>query len=105
MKLIYISGPYSSRWFLGKLLNVYRAWRVAKHLWLAGYAVFCPHSNAALMDGVPYHRFIAGDLEILSRCDAILMLNGWRESRGARLEHDCAESVGMQVFYRVEDLE
>lgn len=105
MRLIYISGPYSSYWFFGRLLNIYRSWKIAKHLWKAGYAVLCPHTNTAFMDEIDYGKFIVGDLEMLCRCDSILMLKDWRESKGARLEHSCAESVGMPVFYQVEDLE
>lgn len=38
------------------------------------------------------------DLKILLECDAILMLDGWADSVGARLENLVATKVGMDVI-------
>jgi hypothetical protein len=43
-----------------------------------------------------YMRF---DIAALMRCDRIVMLAGWQESRGARLERYIAEQLGMEVLY------
>lgn len=42
---------------------------------------------------------LRADLQALLRCDAILMLEGWELSRGARLEHNVAADCGLQIFY------
>lgn len=43
-------------------------------------------------------------LEMMSRCDAVLMLPNWRASRGARIERWIARRQGMPVFDSVLDL-
>lgn len=42
--------------------------------------------------------YMRTDLLALLGCDAILMLRGWRDSRGAKVEHDVAVACGFQVF-------
>lgn len=65
-----------------------------------GYAVFCPHMNSALMDGtMPDDYWMNEDLEILHRCDAIVMLKDWEQSEGARIEHQKAVDWELSVIY------
>lgn len=40
----------------------------------------------------------------LLRCDAVLLLEGWRGSRGARLEQMVAASLGLHMVESVADL-
>jgi hypothetical protein len=60
-----------------------------------------PHGNTAFMDGadIPDGVFLEGDLEILRRCDAILMLKNWRQSAGARGEHQRAKDLELPIFH------
>ena len=37
-------------------------------------------------------------------CDALLLLPGWDDSRGARQEKEWAEAVGMPVFYHLDEV-
>jgi hypothetical protein len=46
--------------------------------------------------------FIDGDLEILSRCDAIYMLRGHEKSDGAKGELDLAKRLGLEILYEGE---
>jgi hypothetical protein len=48
--------------------------------------------------------FIEGDLEIIARCDAILMLPGWERSEGSRMEYSRAVELRMPVYLSVEDV-
>jgi hypothetical protein len=53
-------------------------------------------------DGLEHQGWAAcmkRDLAVLITCDAIQMLQGWRASRGATLEHEIATALGLQVFY------
>jgi len=104
MKLIYVSGAYrSKRGVLGKHINIWRARRVAKKLWRQGYVAICPHLNTCLFpeDGINY---IAGDCEIVSRCDGILMMKNWRKSEGAQIEMATAKVNGLEIYYEEDNM-
>lgn len=102
-RLVYVAGAYRSPTENGVLMNILTARDAAVKLWQAGFAVVCPHMNTALMGGtVPDSAFLAGDLTILRRCDAVYMLPGWEKSTGARGEHDDAVKHGIPVFESLE---
>lgn len=47
-----------------------------------------------------YKEYIDRDLELLAGCDGIYMLRGWRKSKGARLEHQYAQTTGMWIMHQ-----
>jgi hypothetical protein len=106
MKILYIAGPFHSREEGGTERNIARASRTALECWRKGWAVICPHKNTAgfqYASGVKDEEWYAGYLEILSRCDAILMLNEWENSRGATMEYDYAKSHTLLTIYFEKD--
>lgn len=40
------------------------------------------------------------DIKEFIECDVIFMLKGWRKSKGARLEHKIAKSIGLSIIYQ-----
>ena len=100
MKVVYVAGPYRDKrgsWYVQQ--NIARAAIVARELWMMGLAVICPHANTAMMDGEGTDdMFLKGDLEILSRCDGVVVLPGWVKSVGASAEAAEARRRGMPVF-------
>src|SRR5690242_12977954 len=52
--------------------------------------------------GYPYSWY-SGDKHWLLSCDAILMIEGWENSFGAKRELEWAKERGMKVFYSVND--
>lgn len=42
------------------------------------------------------------DIKLLCDCDAIYMLNGWRESAGAKIEHKLARDLGIEIIYEIK---
>jgi hypothetical protein len=106
MKVLYIAGKFHSEEEGGTQRNIARASKVALECWRKGWAVICPHKNTAgfqYATDVPDENWYAGYLEILSRCDAILMMNGWEESIGAIMECDFAHSHGLLDIYFEKD--
>ena len=101
MKVIYIAGKYRADSEDGVFENIIHARREAVKLWQQNYAVICPHTNSMFMGSRlgGDEKFIEGDLEILSRCDAIYMLEGWRESEGAMMEYNLAVELGLELLF------
>lgn len=107
MKVIYVAGKYRAESWNGVFENIMKARAVARNLWVHGWAVVCPHANTFFMDGedIPNRTFLDGDLEIIRRCDAMFMLDNWKDSEGARGEHTLAVELGLPIFYEGQDNE
>ena len=100
--IMFISGPYrgDNEWEVTK--NIRNAELVALKYWKKGYVVICPHKNSSYFGGeLPDERWLKGDLEILSRCDGIVMMRNWKDSEGAMEEWQYAKSHGMNIIYDV----
>jgi len=104
MKVAFISGKYRSETVAGIVANIRAAEKVAAAYWLKGYAVICPHKNTALFDGLaPDSVWLEGDLELLRRADAIVMVPGWENSSGAKAELAEAVRLGLEVIMEGSD--
>jgi len=105
LKIAYIAGPYATNSIYGVVQNIRRAELVALSLWKIGYAVICPHKNSSLLDGeCPRQTWIDGDLEILQRCDLLVVLPNWEESEGTRDEISQACMFDIPIFYWPDDM-
>lgn len=54
---------------------------------------------AVLPPGLPRESYMPMCLAMLDAADAVLMLPNWRDSAGARLEHDYAMYQGKRILY------
>jgi hypothetical protein len=102
--IIYLATPIRPK--NGKTLeeNVQYAKSLALELWKKGYTVFCPAANSdlpvSLADKeVEADRWLNGDIEILARCDALVVSPGWQLSAGVKGEIACAEMYGIPTYY------
>lgn len=105
MKVVYIIGPYraSNNFLIAE--NVRKAERVALKVWEMGAAALCPHLNTANFQfAAPDEVWLEGDKELLKRCDACVLADGWEKSAGSRAEIKYAESLGIPVFDSLEKL-
>ena len=104
MKLAYVAGSYRANSEWGLVVNIRMAEIVASHLWRAGFAVLCPHKNTAHFGGLcPDKVFLDGDLEMLSRCDLVVVTEDYKRSIGTLAEIEFAIGRGTPVFYSVKD--
>ncbi len=103
MKLAYVGGRYRGRTHNEIMENIQAARAVAVRLWELGYAVICPHTNSAFMSGaVSEDAFLRAGIEILHRCDLLVLVEGWPASEGTAKEIEEAKSRGIPVFSDVE---
>ena len=54
---------------------------------------------------LPYHpnytweEYMLADVKMLFSCDAIVMLDNWHLSKGAKIEHAIAQQMGLEIYY------
>jgi hypothetical protein len=105
MRLAFISGPYRALTNEVVLANIRAAEHTALKYWKLGYAVICPHKNTSLYDGhLPDEVWLKGDLEILKRCDVIVMMKDWQTSVGSTEELKFALANGIDIIFDSDDL-
>lgn len=98
-RLIYIAGPFraASSWQIEQ--NIRRAEEAALEIWRMGGVGVCPHAMTRFYQGeLPDRVWLDGDLALLARCDAVLLVQGWECSEGARAEKAHAETLAIPVF-------
>ena len=66
-----------------------------------GVEVVCPYDAADTRR--PWADYMMRDLDLLSTCDALLLLDGWEHSRGCRVELAMARSWGLLVLTEVPE--
>lgn len=108
MILVYIAGPFSAQTREGVELNIQLAVRVGLDVARLGAFPVIPHANTAHPDFEqlqPYSFWIDGTVELLRRCDVVLMVPGWEASGGASKERLTALAMFKPVFLTFEEFE
>ena len=105
MKVIYIAGPYLAGSAWGIELNI----RKAEALWFkvneTGNAAICIHTMGRNMQNtLTLEHWLAADMEMLSRCDAMIATEGWESSEGTMKEVDFCFDHGIPFFKNFYDL-
>lgn len=105
MKVIYIAGPYRANTERGTVENIRAAEAVAIKVWKAGYIALTPHLNTRLFGGICSDEvWLEGALELMSRCDGMVLVPGWELSGGTITEIQEAKNMNIPVFTNVEEL-
>jgi len=93
-KRIYIAGPMT-----GLPDHNFPAFHTAAdRLRQAGWDVVNPAENFGGRTDLPREDYLRADVGLLVSCDAVAMLGGWEDSRGAKLEYLLARELGMPVL-------
>jgi len=91
---IYIAGPMT-----GLPEHNFPAFHAAaERLRQAGWEPVNPAENFDGRTDLPRETYLRADIKLLATCEAVALLPGWEESRGARLEYLIAWELGMPVF-------
>lgn len=93
-KRIYISGPMTGY----PDCNFAAFHGAAERLARAGWKVFNPAENFGGRKDLPREAYLRLDLAMLAQCEAIALLPGWEDSRGAKLEYAVARELGCEVI-------
>lgn len=101
MTKVYIAGPYTKG---DVAINVKNAMDVTNILIQKGFAPYCPHLSHFLhmASPQPYETWTNLDNEYVKVCDCLLRLTG--VSSGADAEVLLAKSLGLPIFYSIEEL-
>ena len=105
--LIYLATPIRPK--NGRTIeeNVADAKALALSLWKLGYTVICPAANSDLPitlaeKELDISRWLNGDIEILAKCDAIVVAPNWMNSQGVSGEIMFAQLMNIPVYYYPE---
>jgi len=108
VKLVYISGPHvGSNYHQTEAYITYaREW--AEKLARAGHAFYCPHLNTAHFDiitpDVPEYFWREMNLNILRRCDVVLLVPGWDNDEATKRDMEYAERWGIPVVVDIDEI-
>lgn len=114
MRVFYIAGKFRAplAWDRSRSdmfqvqQHIMAAMAVARDVWIGGHVALCPHANTMFFTdtgGIEDRVWLAGDLILLRRCDAVITVPGWEGSRGARREVHQATRWQIPVFHAVVD--
>lgn len=92
--MIYVSGPMTGL----SEFNFPRFNAVCGYLRERGLEVVNPAENGAEPD-LSWEEYMRRDLRQLLECDSLLLLEGWMDSRGAKLEYHIAQELKMKTFF------
>ena len=101
MKLLYIASPYRAKEPWRVEVNIQAALTLAREVVKITDKWFpvVPQANTAHFDGMRSDQyFLDGTLEMLRKCDAVLMGPWWQDSDGCCAEYVEAERLGLPIF-------
>ena len=98
---IYISGPISGMKDYKARFDV-----AAQQIRAKGHEAINPCDLNRILDPATtsWTQYMLADIGLLKACDAIVQLDGWESSRGAKLEHAEAVKYGIKVYKRLENI-
>ncbi len=100
MIVFYTAGPYRALGAWRTELNIRIAENAAQMLRRHGQYVICPHTNCRYSDyDVRDEQYLAETMELMRRCDVVLVLPGWQDSAGTIGEINEAERRQMPLLY------
>ena len=125
LRRIYVAGAYTAPTPHGIAENINAAADLAEDLRAAGFLPYVPHTGLAgaravgvdLVEGegrkqdvflclpdLTWDEAMDDCRDLLPRMDALILVPGWQESRGAKEEKALAEAEGLPVFFTLAAL-
>ena len=101
MAKIYISGPISGTKDYRDRFKV-----AAQQIRAKGHEPVNPCDLDRILDPATttWTQFMLADIGLLKACDAVVVLEGWESSRGAKIEVKKAQELGMTVYKQIDNI-
>lgn len=99
-KVLYVAGPFRADSEQLIQANVERARAVGMFLRKLGAYPVIPHLNTGFFFGLgfPEEQTLTGCVELVRRCDGVVLQGAWWKSTGTRLEYNAASAADVPVF-------
>ena len=124
LRRIYVAGAFTADSAHRVAENINAAVDLADELRAAGFLPFVPHTGlsggrALVVDlsgpngesevylelpGLTWEEAMEDCRDLVGRMDALVMVPGWQDSKGAREEKALAEAQGLPVFFTLAEL-
>lgn len=92
----YLSGPMSGI----PEYNFPAFTKACADLRAKGLTILSPHEKPGEGDPhKPYEQYLREDIELLAKCQALILLPGWPRSTGARMELEIALSLKLPIYF------
>jgi nucleoside 2-deoxyribosyltransferase len=105
-KLIYLAGPFTATDSWGIEMNIRAVEEVMDWLLHRSSLSICTHSFGRMWRGREYEsKMIELGVELVRRCDAVLLVGEWRRSAGTKAEVAEAFRRGKPVYVSLRAFE
>lgn len=110
MKVIYVAGPYTAKTKEERNQNIINASKLGVKIWEIGMVPIVPHNNSRKFedytDKVSYEVYLNGGLELLRRCDAMIVSkDGFESSSGTCKEIIFCLANRIPILFSIDELE
>jgi nucleoside 2-deoxyribosyltransferase len=100
VRCVYVAGRFRADTDEGVEANIARAEALGLEVAKLGASPVIPHANTrSLHHHIDEKWMLEATLELMRRCDAVVLTEGWQESSGTRDEICEANWLGIPVFY------
>lgn len=108
MPAVYVAGPYRASTSLGVELNIKAAQAVGLQACYKGWTPLIPHANTAFFDVIEPKLgddfWLTATMELLRRCDAVVLCPGYSRSAGTLGEIEEAKRLGLPIYSTIDAL-
>lgn len=104
MRIVYIAGKLSGANNFDIARNIHAAEELGLRVAEAGAMPLIPHANTGMkfFGTLSEDFWYEGTLELLRRCDAVIMVSGYESSKGAMAEYEEALRLRLPRFFVVD---
>lgn len=94
IKKVYLSGKITGL-DLGEAIANFQS--MARHVKSTGHHPVNPMEILAFHIDLTWQDYMKADIKALCDCHEILLHPNWKDSKGAKLEHEIAVNLGLEV--------